>query len=167
MRSMSVTVTLNQTKMAARLEIIESDFGMPTPQPPILVPGCVRVFGLVQTTPDGKQIGQSNFIVIVSNQRKEYVFYSTNVANVLQGVGCTLKEKVTFLQKSGKNITLDGTATYSMLRLFLSLLLFGRFDLNLLKQRYYKTFLCELERSCFFCYAGIFRNSPYWKFFKK
>ena len=135
--------------------------------PSTVVPGCARVFGLVQNTPDGKQICQSNFIVIVCNQRKEYVFYSTDIANVLQGVGCTLKEKVTFLQKSGKNITLDGTATYGMLRLFLSLLLFGRFDLNLLKQRYYKTFLRELERSDFFCYTSIFRNSPYWKFFKK
>lgn len=163
--------------------------GMPTPQPDAITPGCPTLFGEVTLTPDEKQICQTDFIVTLFgspcpdcpcqkrrsflSQRREYVFYCTDVALVVQGTGCrkgtgsTLEDKASSLQAIGLNVTTAGLATYGMLRLMLSFLLFGRFDLEFLRQSYYRKFMRNLQVSEFCAYAQIFRDSPYWRYFKK
>lgn len=158
--------------------------GLPTEQPVVTLPGCPTLFGNVWGTPDQEEICESRFVVTFFNtdcpgcstektckcwteQSKEYVFYSTKVGAVLKGTGCTLGAKVHFLQKQGAEITVAAPATYGMLRLMLSLILFKRFDLNFLRQEYYPLFLNKLKSSNFCAYEPLFRGSNYWRFFKK
>lgn len=159
--------------------------GVPIPQLESTPVGCPTLSGTVLGTQDEHEICESRFVVSYDNrdcpgcdtskqrlcaswvkQRKEYVFYCTPVASVLRGKGCTLAAKVASLQKKGQDITLVGAATYAMLRLMLSLLFFGVFDVQLLRQRYYSRFLKKLQKSSFCAYYPLFQGSEYWQFFR-
>lgn len=156
--------------------------GILLPQPPSLTPNCPTLFGELFLTADQKQICQTNFRltfysgfcadcpqgrtkVTYDSQERNYVFYSTNVASVVNAPGCTLLEKAEALTIDNRVVTTEGLATYGMLRLMLSFILFGHFDLNLLRKQYYKSFLKRLSDSGFCAYRPLFVNSPYWQYF--
>lgn len=145
--------------------------GIPLPRPPTTPSGCPTLFGELFLTNDGKQLCQTNFSVTFYNdcftsQQREYVFYCIDILRVVCGQGCTLEAKAINLQGKGLEVTTAGLATYGMLRLMLSFLLFGHFDINFLRRRFYAKFLRKLERSGFCAYKEIFLESPYWKYFK-
>ena len=148
--------------------------GIPTPQPPTGT-NCSTLFGELFLTADKKQIAYSKFLVTLCanpcannglvKQERRYEFYATNVASVVIGCGCTLFSKAQSFRERGDAVTVAGLAAYGMLRLMLSLLLFGRFDLNYLRRSCYQTFLDALDCSDFSDYAPLFRSSPYWMYY--
>lgn len=158
-----------------------ADNPVPVPQPENVPVGCPTLFGAVEGTPDGKQICSSRFVVTFlgtscpccpdqqlpsfTSQRKEYVFYGTNLLPVLRGEGCNLVQRAESLTRPDRIVTSEGLATYGMLRLMLSLLLFGDFNLQFLRQSFYGRFLKKLKRSNFCAYYSLFRESEYWSYF--
>ena len=85
----------------------------------------------------------------------------------MRGQGCTLAEKGTYLNRPEREVTTAGLATYDTLRLFLSFLLFGSFDLSWLLRSNYERFLTALGSSEFCAFLPLFRESVYWTYFKK
>lgn len=128
--------------------------------------GCPSLMGTVTATQDEKQICAMHFTVVipqgpcadcptqatntcVTEQTLQYRYYSPNVTRVVKGKGCTLAQKVAFLQARGKVVTLENLATYSTLRLALSKLVFGNFDVDYLRQSYYPQLIKRLSKSPF------------------
>jgi hypothetical protein len=125
-----------------------------------------NISGFVFATPDGKQISSVNYIVnkeedcvLVTNT---YIQYYQNIASVMKGHGCTIADKLAYLQTQGKAI--DGTEfmIYSSHRLTLSQQLFGSYDVKFLKQNYYQRFLVKLKNGV---EKSFFENSDYWTLF--
>lgn len=147
-------------ELSALLQDAELD--MSTPQPSD-TQGCL-LQGIVSSTPDGEQICETNFRVTISCLQSvrvlNYVFYNTDILPILRGKGCTVAARARWL-----NIDPADIMTYSMLRLMLSLLLFGRFDVQLLGQRYYQKFLDKLSKSCFANFDFIFTGNQYYPCF--
>lgn len=139
---------------------------------------------IARRTPDGQELCQVNLIVTdpypdcclaATTTVQEYVLYCPKISSVLCAEGCTLGEKVQQLSLK-LNISYDvlfrNLTEYSLLRLALSKLLYGSFDVNYLRQRYYKEFIRDVAR----CYPGFLQvfdgSNPdypyrtYWSLFK-
>lgn len=139
---------------------------IPLPEPSEPTPiGCPSLVGSVTLTQDEEQICQIDFTVNIpqgpcqdcseqitskcTEQTLQYRYYSPDVARVVKGRGCTLAQKVSFLQAQGRTVTLENLATYSTLRLALSKLVFGNFEVNYLRQSYYPLLIKKLRKSQF------------------
>lgn len=104
-----------------------------------------------QTLIDGSDVGYTKFEVInqkISIYEKSY----PKIVSVLRGKGLTAAEKVDSIFSSNNfNITFYQFGVnilfYSMLRYFLSKLLYGNFDVNYLLKKYYNKFIEDLSKS--------------------
>jgi len=116
-----------------------------------------------QTLIDASDIGNTIFKIIENDKEKIYVKDCIFIVSVLKGKGKTAGEKVEnmFLTieqplnfyQFGLNIL-----KYTVLRYFLSKLLYGNFDVNYLLGIYYNNFLKHLKNSKYNDYLNLFIN---------
>jgi hypothetical protein len=108
-----------------------------------------------QTLIDFSDIG--NTLFEVSNDKKSnclkiFEKHCPLIVSVLKGNGLTALDKVNYLYKKYKlNITTlifgSNIIEYSMIRYFLGKLLYDKWNINILLNKYYKTFLKDLQNS--------------------
>jgi len=112
-----------------------------------------RIFIHSQTLIDGTDIGDTIFIVEYENSNIDKFEKSCpKVVSVLKGEGCTAVEKSNNIHKlEPNNLTYlefaNNLIEYSMVRYFLSRLLYGKFNINYLLGKYYYKFLKDLTKS--------------------
>lgn len=135
------------------------------------------ILGAALGTQDGKQICFLTYKVVTKEGENDYRFYCNklDLVSVMKGKGCTLADRVDYLQKQNAIIDVQSFVQYAMLRTILSQQLqkepFGCFNIQFLRRRYYAPFLRELAKSEFARYLDFFIESVqirhYWQFFKK
>ena len=124
---------------------------------------------------DLSDIGQSVFEV-TSNDSKIYEKACVKIVSVLKGTGSTALDKVSYLYNKN-NITLpginfyDNIVNYSLVRYFLSKLLYGNFDIKYLLNKYYPKFIRDLTNSKYNNFVNFFTDPQsdvynYNKYFK-
>lgn len=123
-----------------------------------------QIEGSIYSTDNGENICSSEFSFIMLREVETYMKYSPPMQTVMIGLGCTVAQKAASLGVSFRNIV-----SYGMLRYALSKQLFGSFNIDYLKQRYYKEFLTKLENSVWNGYRSYFTNTffGYNKYFIK
>jgi hypothetical protein len=98
------------------------------------------------------------------------------IVSVLKGEGLTAQEKAMYLFRlyglTDFRAFYQTLLTYALLRLFLSRLLYGDFNVNYLLGKYYKDFIHDLNHSRFCAFADFFLNCEsagfgFEKYFKK
>lgn len=149
------------------------------------VDGCEPIPGSIYLSHDGKNVCQISFtvqskpsacrknkcsVLVETTPASQFTSYCLDLQCVLRGKGCTLREQVDYIEAQGVNIDFDTLVQYSVLRLILSMVLFGKFDVDFLRREFYEDFLCKLRESNYACYGEYFSTSQYgvekyWKFF--
>ena len=115
-----------------------------------------------QTLIDGTDIGDTIFIVEYENSKiNKFEKSCPKVVSVLKGGGCTALEKSTNIHKlEPNNLTYlefaNNLIEYSMVRYFLSKLLYGTFNVEYLLGKYYHKFLKDLSKSQYYHYVDFF-----------
>ena len=113
---------------------------------------------------DNTDIGDSLFKVKNLNVVKKYKKSCPKIVSVLRGVGLTALDKLNDIYIT-ENIAITGLeflyniVEYSMVRYFLSKLLYGIFDIKYLLGKYYNKFIIDLKNSEFKNFV-IFFNDP-------
>lgn len=112
-----------------------------------------------QTLIDGSDIGSTIF----TNNDKIYEQCCPKIVSVLIGTGATMSDKLNnILLKQPVNTApqqfILNIILYSMLRYFLSYLLYGNFDINYLLNQYTKQFLHDLKHSQYQNFLDYFSN---------
>jgi len=121
-----------------------------------------KIFIHSQTLIDGTDIGDTIFIVEYEDSEFDKFEKSCpKVVSVLKGEGCTAVEKSNNIHKlEPNNLTYlefaNNLIQYSMVRYFLSRLLYGKFNINYLLGKYYYKFLKDLSKSRFNHYVEFF-----------
>lgn len=119
-----------------------------------------------QTLIDGSDIGSTIFTV----NGTVYQFCSIKIASVLIGEGSAKEKIITIFYSQPTNVTLtqfgDNIMTYALLRYILSKLLFGKFNVKYLLNKYYRKFLFDLKNSQYRNYLSYFINSDYQQYFR-
>jgi hypothetical protein len=136
------------------------------PLPENMIP---NLFATAYLTPDGQNICQVDITTITGNEccngliriTTMYTKYFVPMQDVICAKGCTLTQKVDNL-----GVDFNSFVSNALLRYVLSYLLFGCFDVNYLRQRYYERFLKALSGSIWKAFLPYF-NNDYWKLFKK
>lgn len=151
------------------------------------VDGCEPIPGFIYLSHDGKNVCQISFtvqskpaacrknkctVIVETTPASQFTSYCLDLQCVLRGKGCTLREQVDYIEARGVNIDFDTFVQYSVLRLILSMVLFGKFDVDFLRREFYEDFLCKLGESNYACYGDYFSTSQYgvekyWKFFSE
>jgi len=112
------------------------------------VEGYPKVFGVASWSPSGEVVCQVDMTLVRKDERREYVYYSVVIRPVL----CT--EQTEELMQ------------YALLRLFLGIFVFGKYDVCLLRREWFPTFLKRLKSGCYKKYAVFFENDTWTKFQK-
>lgn len=154
--------------------------------PPPFTPEGTSISGTAFGTEDNKNICQVNITIVNPNlgcmhrkcqnmieQILEYKLYCLDLIPVLRVKGkcLTLAQAVAQLQREGFVVTLEDLVRYSVIRLALSKLIFGCFNVQYLTRRYYTTLL-EVVARCYPNFIQFFDGSNpdypyehYWRFF--
>ena len=122
---------------------------------------------------DLSDIGPTVFQIIHMDKIITYEESCPKIADVLKGRGKTARNKVNYLSGKGKiNIDgiqfIDNLAEYSMIRCFLSKLLYGNFDTKYLLKKYYSEFIKDLQNSEYSNFVQYFLTGQlkdYYKYF--
>lgn len=118
---------------------------------------CPSIVGMAYPSPDGKEVCFLEYKVSIPGDcfavEKSYKQYCLNLTDVLSGEGCTFDQKVLDLQVRYPNITMDSLVSYASLRLILSQIVFGNFNLQYLGQCYYPKLIRKLQKSAFCNFA--------------
>lgn len=134
------------------------------------VPNLFATASLTPLASIGQNICQVDFTVITGGQKycdglisltELYRQYCVPIQDVICAKGCTLTGKIDNL-----NLDLQSFVSIALLRYILSKLLFGCFDVNYLRRRYYEQFLSNLKKSEWKAFLQYF-NNDYWKSFKQ
>jgi hypothetical protein len=88
---------------------------------------------------------------------------------------CTIESKIAVLNAEGITIDMNVFISYAMLRMILSSVLcppFDKWDVNLLRRRYYTNFLSTLRKSEWKAFLPYFTDQAYlvkdyWRIFKE
>jgi hypothetical protein len=111
-----------------------------------------EIFVISQLLIDDSDIGETLFEVRNKGIIQNYEKFCPKIVSVLKGVGLTAYDKLSYIYKT-KNISILGLdflynmVGYSMVRYFLSKLLYGKFNIKFLLDKYYKKFIEDLKNS--------------------
>lgn len=110
------------------------------------VEGFPKIFGRASWSPSGEVICQVDMTLIRKDEIREYVYYNVDIRPVL----CVdLNEEL---------------MEYALLRLFLGIFMFGKYDVELLKREWYPCFIKRLKSGCFKKYLVFFENCTWTSF---
>jgi len=112
---------------------------------------------------DQIDIGQTLFTV-KEQESKTYEKNCPTIGNVLKGEGLNLQEKASSLYDQNFDFDfdvatfIDRLIKYSMVKYFLSKLMYGKFNINYLLSKYNKKFLNDLSHSKYKNFLDFFEN---------
>src|SRR5437868_7405840 len=118
-------------------------------------------------TIDCKKEYDCNTVVVECKTKTTSFFeFDPPMRHVIKGKGCNLRDKVLDIYYSNQPATgpsfdvfYNDLIYYTMLQYFLSRLLYGKFDMNVLCQNNNKQFMCDLKHSRF-CYYYYYLKNP-------